>query len=288
MVVAPPGPVIAPTGAATARQARYGLKSRIIVGVFLAVLAIADIVAGGVAFALMVAAGVMLIFWEWAAMHAIAVPWRLAALGLLGMVSVLAHAGEPATALLVLGSGIGVLTILSISLRAPGKRWISTGLGYAGLPAIALIWLRGAPDGFNLVIFAMAIVWATDVFAYFAGRSIGGPRLLARISPNKTWAGLGGGMLAAGLFSAVWGHYAGWAAAPALLFAIGAALAVLAQAGDLFESWLKRRAGVKDSGRILLGHGGIMDRVDGLVPVACAVALWVAYHGFAGNGAPVS
>ncbi len=144
------------------------------------------------------------------------------------------------------------------------------GLLYAGLPAIALIWLRDQPQGLGLVVWVLTIVWATDIFAYFAGRAIGGPKIAPKISPKKTWAGLVGGVIGAmvvGWYVARWAHF------PATLFAsLSGGLAVLSQAGDFFESWLKRRVGVKDSGTLLPGHGGIMDRVDGLVPVAVLVA----------------
>ncbi len=124
------------------------------------------------------------------------------------------------------------------------------------------------------------MVWATDIAAFFAGRGMGGPRLAPAISPNKTVAGLIGGVIAAAVAGAVVAVIldARWAAdaLPFLLAGLGAILAVLAQAGDLFESWLKRRAGVKDSGTLLPGHGGVLDRLDGLVPVAVVVALIVA------------
>jgi phosphatidate cytidylyltransferase len=145
---------------------------------------------------------------------------------------------------------------------------------YVGLPLIALLVMRDRADGFLLTLWTFIVVWATDIGAYFAGRAIGGPKLAPRISPAKTWAGLGGGVAAAwgaGALTASQGHLP-----PALLY-LGAPMAVLAQAGDLFESWLKRRAGVKDSGSILPGHGGALDRLDGLVPVAIvmgALAAW--------------
>jgi len=255
-------------------KGRSSLASRVVVGVFLAAIAIADIWVGGPAFTLMIAAGVGIVFWEWGAMHQTPVIWRVGGLAVLAGVSVFAHLGQPVTALAVLGCTILLFLLLSVLARVPGKRWISTGLAYAGLPAIALIWLRGQPDGFALVMWTMALVWATDIFAYFAGRAIGGPKIWTAVSPNKTWAGLFGGMVAAGLFSALFGLYRGWPQSFAVLLLLGMGLAVVAQAGDFFESWLKRRAGVKDSGRILAGHGGMMDRVDGLVPVACLVALW--------------
>jgi phosphatidate cytidylyltransferase len=123
---------------------------------------------------------------------------------------------------------------------------------------------------------AMALVWACDSAAYFAGRAIGGPRLAPAISPNKTWAGFLGGMAGATLFAfaLVW-----LCALPAALAWATPVLAVLAQIGDLFESHLKRVAGVKDSGNLLPGHGGVLDRLDGLVataPVAALLVLWLA------------
>lgn len=143
--------------------------------------------------------------------------------------------------------------------------WRLFGLAYVSIPCAALVWLRGHDTGFSLVLTILLIVWATDVSAYFAGRMIGGPKLAPAISPNKTWAGLGGGMIAAACVAAI---CTGFSPVPtsvsgALLF--GLLLALLGQAGDLFESWLKRRAGVKDSGNLIPGHGGLLDRVDGLV-----------------------
>lgn len=145
---------------------------------------------------------------------------------------------------------------------------------YVGLPLVALLVLRDRADGFLLTLWTFIAVWATDIGAYFAGRAIGGPKLAPRISPSKTWAGLGGGVAAA------WGAgalVASQGQLPAALLYLGAPMAVLAQAGDLFESWLKRRAGVKDSGTLLPGHGGVLDRLDGLVPVAIVMGALVAW-----------
>jgi phosphatidate cytidylyltransferase len=140
---------------------------------------------------------------------------------------------------------------------------------------MALIVIRRQPGGDGLLwaLWALALVWATDIGAYFAGRAIGGPKLWPAVSPNKTWAGLIGGMAAASLFAAVLHTAAGL---PLRLTVATPALAVLAQGGDLYESWLKRRAGAKDSGALLPGHGGVMDRLDGVVPVAPVAALLVA------------
>ncbi len=261
---------------------RSNLASRVVVGVFLAVVAIADIWVGGPAFALMIAVGVSIMLWEWGAMHAIPVAWRFAGVVALVGASVLAHAGLPLQALVLLGAAILLFLLMSAMMRTVGKRWLSTGLVYAGLPAVALIWLRGQHDGFALVMWTMGVVWATDIFAYFAGRAIGGPKIWTAISPNKTWAGLAGGMAAAAVFSLLFARLSGWPQAAFSMALVGALLAVVAQAGDFFESWLKRRAGVKDSGTLLGGHGGVMDRVDGLVPVCVVVALWVGSQAPAG------
>lgn len=263
----------------TPPAARSTLGSRVVVGAFLAVVAVIDIWFGGIAFALMIWAGVSLIFWEWSVMHRTPRRWRLGGLAALAGSCLLAHLERPLPALLLLVSAILALLALSIMARSAGKRWLSTGLAYAGVPAVALIWMRQQPDGFALVIWTMGVVWATDILAYFAGRSIGGPKLWPAVSPNKTWAGLLGGMAGAALFSAGFALAVGWPQPWWAMGGLGAGLALVAQGGDLFESWLKRRAGVKDSGRLLRSHGGIMDRVDGLVPVSVLVAVWVASDG---------
>ena len=150
------------------------------------------------------------------------------------------------------------------------NRQLAWGVPYVVLPITALLALRMLPNGELLTLWALASVWATDIGAYFAGRLIGGPKLMPRLSPNKTWAGLGGGMVAALLVGLA---FARWGGVPMLLALGGPLWAVVAQAGDLFESGLKRQAGVKDSGDLLPGHGGVLDRLDGVVPVLPLVVL---------------
>ena len=169
--------------------------------------------------------------------------------------------------------------LVMLAFESMAARLISLVLGgvYVGTAAYALASLPIA-----VVVGILAVVIATDVGAYFSGSSIGGPKIAPKISPSKTWAGLGGGMLAAGFVSA--GFFA-WNSDDGSLrtmmfiaFAIGALLAVVAQSGDFFESWLKRRAGVKDSSNLIPGHGGVFDRVDGLLPVAIvSIALWTVH-----------
>ena len=155
-------------------------------------------------------------------------------------------------------------------VRGWGFGWQVAGFLYALVPALALLWIRErSPVGVELLLWVFITTWSVDIGAYFAGRTIGGPKLAPAISPNKTWAGLIGGMIAAALFGGLW---AWLLQLPAILLLLASPFAVAAQIGDLFESWLKRRAGVKDSGDWLPGHGGALDRLDGLVVVATLTA----------------
>ena len=172
-----------------------------------------------------------------------------------------------------------ILAALSLLFRWREIFWICLGLVYVLVPVGALLYLHLAPDGAFWVLWTLVVVWATDIGAFFAGRIIGGPKLAPIFSPKKTWAGLFGGLGLAVL--ADWGggelteQY--WRAGladplPPLLFA--GALSLLSQAGDLIESALKRRFDVKDSSHLIPGHGGLLDRVDGLVFAVVAVAVY--------------
>ena len=156
-----------------------------------------------------------------------------------------------------------------------GFSWKFFGFFYCLLPAVSLLWIReraeyeGVGTGFDLLIWVFLVVWATDIGAYFSGRAIGGPKLAPSISPNKTVAGLVGGVICAAFMAGAWVYYVGL---PAKLLWLAALFGAAAQLGDLFESGLKRKAGVKDSGTWLPGHGGLLDRLDGLVPVSLLTA----------------
>ena len=156
-----------------------------------------------------------------------------------------------------------------------GFAWKFFGFFYCLLPAVSLLWIReraeyeGVGTGFDLLIWVFLVVWATDIGAYFSGRAIGGPRLAPSVSPNKTVAGLIGGVICAALLAGAWVYYVGL---PPKLLWLAVLFGAAAQLGDLFESGLKRKAGVKDSGTWLPGHGGLLDRLDGLVPVAILTA----------------
>lgn len=151
--------------------------------------------------------------------------------------------------------------------------WTIIGILYLCLPMLALVWLRSMPDqGLAIMLWLLMVVWATDVVAYFVGRGVGGPRLAPSISPGKTWSGLCGGMLGAVAVGALVTLVNGpFRLASALGLAAG--LAVMAQIGDLAESALKRQSGLKDSGSLIPGHGGLFDRVDGLLFAAPALAI---------------
>jgi phosphatidate cytidylyltransferase len=155
-------------------------------------------------------------------------------------------------------------------VRGWGATWYISGFIYALLPALALLWIRERDEhGLYLLVWTFIVTWSTDIGAYFAGRSFGKRKLAPTISPNKTVEGLFGGIAAATLLGGAWTLAMGLG--PALL-ALAPVLAIAAQAGDLFESGMKRRAGIKDSGAWLPGHGGALDRLDGLVPVAVLTA----------------
>jgi phosphatidate cytidylyltransferase len=192
-------------------------------------------------------------------------------------------------ALLVAGFGHGIIAAIVIVLlttliaflaawNAGLPRWSAIGIAYIGLPCIALIWLRRNPDaeiGLRVVFWLFAVVWASDIGAYFVGKTIGGPKLAPNISPNKTWSGLLGGLTAATVVGIVAVALGGGGPAPGLVVA-SAGLALVSQGGDLLESALKRRFGVKDAGQIIPGHGGALDRLDGMLFAAPAAVLLVA------------
>lgn len=188
------------------------------------------------------------------------------------------------------------LVVLSVAVslltRQPFSH-LAGGLIYVGFPLWTAQWLRDSTDGFFLICFVFLSVWGTDIFAMFAGKMIGGPKLAPRISPNKTWAGLIGGIGGAviGSFLTL-GLYVGLTDGelPSLarLIVLGALFAVIAQLGDLFESWLKRRNNIKDSGDIIPGHGGVLDRVDGLVGVLIMLGFYMLYALHISKAAPLA
>jgi phosphatidate cytidylyltransferase len=156
-------------------------------------------------------------------------------------------------------------------IRGWGLSWNVAGFIYALLPALALLWIRDrSDDKLALLLWVFIVTWATDIGAYFVGRALGRRKLAPSISPGKTVEGLLGGAAIAAILGAAW---AGFTGLKSSLLILAPLFAFAAQAGDLFESWMKRQARVKDSGSWLPGHGGVLDRLDGLVPVAILTAL---------------
>lgn len=169
-------------------------------------------------------------------------------------------------ALLVAGLATIMFYEWSRIVRGWGFGWQVAGFFYALVPALAILWVRErAEDGLAIVLWVFLVTWATDIGAYLVGRSFGRRKLAPALSPNKTVEGLYGGIAGATLVAGAWVMAAGL---PRTLLAMAPVFAIAAQAGDLFESGMKRRAGVKDSGDWLPGHGGFLDRLDGFVPVA--------------------
>ncbi|MEO6718484.1 MAG: phosphatidate cytidylyltransferase [Novosphingobium sp.] len=203
----------------------------------------------------------------------------------------------------VLLLGFGVVrewVALATGFTAPGLSrfgWVVAGAIYCGLTVTMLITLRGKFEGAGGLLSIVGAVIGTDIGAYFVGRTIGGPKIAPSLSPSKTWSGLLGGMIGAACslvaVSSAWsaglcrifypsaggfgfdGLCSGYIVAPPVLYLLllGAIVAIIAQAGDFFESWMKRRAGVKDSGRLIPGHGGLFDRVDGLLAVLFVIGV---------------
>lgn len=265
----------------TAEPAAGGLFVRIISAIVLLPIVLLLLSAGGWYFAAFIGLAAVLMTVEWQALMGAASlgpAGILIAAALLGAI-VLAELDIIAVAILLLAAGVLALAAWT-RLRHEEPWWQWVGVLWLGLPCLAIIWLRNETGiGFTGALWLLATVWACDTGAYFAGRAIGGPKLAPRISPKKTWAGLIGGMAAAAVVGWVFTgfDYTGpaWAIAVA-----GALIAAVSQLGDLAESAVKRHFGVKDSGALIPGHGGVLDRVDGLLFAAPAAAILVYW----GNG----
>lgn len=250
------------------------LQQRVVSAIVLATVVLALTWLGGIWFRVLAVAIGAAMLYEWLTM-ARAVSARanamVAATGL-GLVGLLVLAGYPAgVTLLALAAAVAV--VAGHTAIGGNRQWPAAGLAYAGLSAVSLAFLRGSDiAGLIAVLFLFAVVWATDISAYFVGRALGGPKLAPSISPGKTQSGALGG-LAGGVVSGLLLAVAAGSSGLVWLAVVAAILSIVAQAGDLFESWVKRRHGVKDSSMLIPGHGGVMDRVDGLV--AAAVALYL-------------
>jgi phosphatidate cytidylyltransferase len=254
------------------------LVLRVLSALLLAPLAVAVAYVGGWPFVLfwgLAAAGVL---WEWISLVALADRRVVLMAGLAPLTLSVALAG---TGRLLAGAIVAVMGAMSAAALAPGARrlWVAGSLPYAAVIALAPVALRADTEmGLLAVIFLYAVVWSTDIAGYFVGRAVGGPKLMPSVSPKKTWSGAIGGLMAAVAVAVAAAHYGGltgWL----YIALVAVALSVVAQAGDLFESWLKRRFGAKDSSHLIPGHGGLMDRLDGFVAAAALAALIGLWRG---------
>ncbi|WP_431322166.1 phosphatidate cytidylyltransferase [Rhizobium sp. YTU87027] len=252
------------------------LKLRIVSGVILAAIVLLATWYGGVAFSLLSALIGLLIYYEWSTITKLATEQPVAnAVGWIGQaaiaVAVVAGTLDYSLLLLVLFFLIAVGFVFTLGV----SRWFPTGVVYAGLTGIALSTIRGADSvGLVAMLFVFAVVWSTDILAYFVGRAIGGPKLAPKISPGKTWSGAIGGAVSAVIAGSLVAYFA-FPESVVLVAPVAFILSVCSQSGDLFESFIKRRFGVKDSSHLIPGHGGVMDRVDGLI-FACFAAFLLA------------
>jgi len=182
------------------------------------------------------------------------------------------YAGSPVMSLIAVAVVTGTVAAVSVARGHASPARLALGMALVSLFCLSFILLRATPDnGLALVIWLVVAVWMTDAGGYFFGKLIGGPKLAPRISPNKTWAGLGGGVLLAALWSAAAAFWAGsYAVGPAMAAAAG--IAMIAQLGDLAVSSVKRRFGVKDASALIPGHGGFLDRLDGMLLTGPATA----------------
>lgn len=280
------GDPVAPRPPAGAAGERWrDLRKRILSAALLAPAALLCVWLGAEAWTALMAAAAAVLAWEWVRLcgfstrrlPGLAVPAVVLAAGALAV-----EAHWLASVALLCGGAVAVGAVAEAPPRfrggVPGT-WLAFGVLYIGLAAVALVYLRGdASAGRVNVLFLFLTVWASDVGAYAAGRWLGGPKLAPSVSPNKTWSGAGGGLLSAVAVGAASAYVmASVAGTPppgvgrALL--VAGAIGVLAQAGDFFESWIKRRFDVKDSSSLIPGHGGLLDRLDGVLAAAPAAAV---------------
>lgn len=229
---------------------------------------------GGFAYDLMIALVILCSFSEWISLTNPKVRRRVRLIGLSGLAACLFSVSVLGPLFAFQLSLVVWLAVLLSAGRFAGKNkyvhrgaalWLSSGIPYLAWSGIALIMLRDGGDvDYIYALYLLLVVWATDTGAYFFGKMIGGPKLWPQISPKKTWAGLFGGMALAALVGyAVLAYFQPDESLSGAWY--GAVLAVVAQAGDFFESYVKRRKGAKDSGALIPGHGGMLDRVDGLL-----------------------
>jgi phosphatidate cytidylyltransferase len=280
----------APPGRAQANGPRAtNLTLRVASAAVLAPVTLAFTYEGGWIFYALCAIAAGGILWEWVSLAShradprVLAPGWLALLGAMLLIGLGLAAGSlAAVAIGAVVAGAIVAALPRTTDEAFAPAWAAGGVIYAGALLIAPAILRSDPQwGLSALLFLFANVWATDIFAYFCGRAIGGPLLWPRVSPKKTWAGAIGG-LAGGVAASVAVAYASGVGKLGIVGVMACVLSVLAQAGDLFESAVKRRFGAKDASHLIPGHGGLMDRLDGFIVAAvAALVIGIIHQGMA-------
>lgn len=267
----------------TGRQAAAGpLVLRVASSLVLIPVALGVVAAGGWVLAAWVAGALFALGAEWARLTGHAARSLSAVLLMTGgPLAALSFAGfgSPGLALSLAGAAV-LVSALAGSRTGRGGLWMLAGGLYLIVPGLAFLWLRGTPDGFAAALWLLVIVWATDTGSYIAGRGLGGPQIAPRFSPNKTWTGFFGGIAAGvlagcGLALYIFGPDAAPLYRGASMAVMAMVLACATQAGDIGESWLKRHFCVKDSGYLIPGHGGVLDRLDGFLVAAPVLAITI-------------
>lgn len=249
------------------------LAKRIASSIVLIPVVVGAVWSGGLAFDALIIAALLAGLYEWIGLTAPSIRPRVKLMAYAGLLAVLTSALAFGTLpAFVLALFVWLVVLLAAGRLPQGDKaahfaralWLSGGVPYLAFSGLAMMAIRALPEtGLNWTLYLLFAVWGTDIGGYAAGCTIGGPKIWPQISPKKTWAGLFGGMALAGLM----GYFmaAPLGVSPVRLVAFSALLAVVSQAGDFFESHVKRKAGAKDSGRLIPGHGGILDRIDGLL-----------------------
>ena len=248
------------------------LRTRILSALVLGPIALLAAWIGSWAFVLLALIAAALIGWEWSMLSRRGYDICGLLLSLTGIIAAFFAKASPDLAPWFVLLGAGLVFLSAREGGATAVKWAMAGAFYVSIPTLSLVWIR--QEGLATLLWLLLVVWATDIGAYAAGRLIGGPKLAPAISPNKTWAGLGGGMISAFIVGALFACFMNGPAPHWLMLGmISMLIAQIAQCGDFAESAMKRHFGAKDSSSIIPGHGGVMDRLDGLLAAAPVVAL---------------